>query len=105
MNLSNPDDELFKYKITGILYISVTTLHMFLNSVYSPALAQDMYILILLSLPLTTLCTDHCPPLPTLHCAQVWDSHDCSGGWNLTISDGESLAFDGIIFSTTWWFR
>ena len=48
---------------------------------------------------------DLCPPLPTLHCAIVFDSHDCSGGWFLTVDDGQRMAFDGIIFSTSWWFR
>jgi len=76
-----------------------------INSVYSLSPAQIMFILIFLSLPLTTLCTGHCPPLPTVHCGQVWDSHDCSGGWNLTFSDGQSMAFDGFLFSSTWWFR
>merc|ERR1711974_194858 len=62
-------------------------------------------LLLLSLLLLDSYTTATCPPLPTDNCAMVFDSHDCSGGWNLTVSDGDSFSFDGLIFSSTWWFR
>merc|ERR1711915_98852 len=46
-----------------------------------------------------------CPALPIPDCAQVFDSQDCSGGWYLPLSNGQRVAFDGPVFSNSWWFR
>jgi len=43
----------------------------------------------------------YCAPLN--HDCEVHDSSDCSGGWTLGLKNGQSMAFDGNIFSESWW--
>jgi len=38
-------------------------------------------------------------------CAVVFDSHTCTGGWALNVTDGESRDFSGLFLSANWFMR
>merc|ERR1712130_561447 len=44
-----------------------------------------------------------CPPLVDQYCAVLYDSADCSGGWQLNVTVGEQRSFS--YFSSDWSYR